>query len=74
MSAARRASLRLPPRRRIADVEPADRFAVPTDYVAAVYGVEAAERYVEHLSASPEQRDSLLLRAKKLGKAALVVR
>jgi hypothetical protein len=35
--------------RRIADVESSDRFLVPTDYVAAVYGFSAAQRYIAEM-------------------------
>jgi hypothetical protein len=61
----------LPPRRRIADVEPADKCLVPTDYVAAVYGPEAAEVYVEIIGVEHEAtRVRVLERARKIGRLA----
>lgn len=61
-----------PPRRRIADVEPADSWLVPVDYVAAVYGSDAAEAYIEELDVQDEtERRNLVARSREIGKIGL---
>ncbi len=63
MSAARRQ-----PRRRIADVPPADRWLIPVDYVAAVYGTEAAESYIIELNiADDSERQEMIERSRRIG-------
>jgi hypothetical protein len=61
-----------PPRRRIADVEPSDAWLVPVDYVAAVYGIEAAEGYIADLEVEDdEERAALLERSRRIGRIGL---